>query len=266
LRNGWSAAPDTLVIAHHRDKPLLDMTVLGQPLFNGDWDLEIAVDGTPVALKGNWDCTCWFTDDEADFLELQLRLDEQLKVERQVLLSRNEHFAILSDVIVGPEGCRIDYASRLPLVGEIEAETDIVTRECKIRCGSVRVRAFPLALPDDRIVAATGSFGPSEGSLVLKQQAEGGLLAPVFIDWEPMHRRDDADWRTLTVTEDGKVLKRWIASGHRLRLGESQFVYYRSLRSSGEMRAVIGHHTAHETVIGRFDEEGEVDPILIVES
>lgn len=266
LRNNWSATPDTLVVAHHCDKPLLDLTTLGRPLLSGHWDLEITIDGNPVALKEDWECTCWFSDDDADFLELHMDLESGVKIERQVLLSREGHFALLTDVVSGPENCPVVYTSRLPLVKNLEGDADTITRECTLKCKGLHARVFPLALPDDRLVGTSGSFAADRGALVLKQQADGGLLAPVLIDWNPEHRREAADWRTLTVTEEGRVLKRSVASGYRIRIGDDQLVYYRSLRNSGEMRAIIGHHTAHETIIGRFDDEGVVDPILIVEA
>jgi hypothetical protein len=88
----------------------------------------------------------------------------------------------------------------------------------------------------------------------------------VVIDWDPGRRHSYADWRSLTVTEEGKVLKRSAASAHRVRIGDHHVFVYRSLRASGEMRAVLGHHTPHETVIGLFVEDGEVEPIVNVDA
>ena len=89
--------------------------------------------------------------------------------------------------------------------------------------------------------------------------------APLVIDWNPDRKRSNAEWRTLTVAEQGRVLKSIDASGYRLRIADHQLLIYHSLTKSGEMRSVLGHHTASETVIGKLDESGVVEPILLVE-
>jgi hypothetical protein len=266
LRNNWSATPDTLVVAHHGEMPLIDLATLGRPLISGVWELQIVVDGNPVPLKGDWECSCWFSDDDADFIELHATLDGGVQVERQLLLSRDEHFALFADAVTVPEGRRVEYTSRLPLLPSVLAEADTMSREMTLRHQGVRARAFPLALPDERVLGIAGRFAQDGPFLELQQQGEGGLFAPVLIDWDRGRRHGYADWRCLTVTEDGRILKRSAASAHRIRIGDHQLFCYRSLRNSGEMRAILGHHTPHETVIGLFAEDGEVDPIVNVEA
>ena len=100
----------------------------------------------------------------------------------------------------------------------------------------------------------------------MKQVAQGeGLFAPLLLDWHPNRTRAEAQWRSLTVTEDGRVITPDIAAGHRLKLGDLQLLVFRSLKSTGKSRAVLGHHTNNETVIGRVDKKGDIDPILLVE-
>ena len=54
------------------------------------------------------------------------------------------------------------------------------------------------------------------------------------------------------------------ASGHRLRIGDHQLLLYRSLREPELPRAVLGQHTLSETIIGRFDSNGDLTPIVTV--
>jgi hypothetical protein len=84
-------------------------------------------------------------------------------------------------------------------------------------------------------------------------------------DWHPQRRELPADWRVLTVTEDGRRLSAEAAVGCRIRLGKRQLLVYRNLNASKAKRAVLGHHHDHETVIGRFTADGEVDPLVLVE-
>src|SRR5262249_3429712 len=93
-----------------------------------------------------------------------------------------------------------------------------------------------------------------------------GLFAPLILDWHPHRLRATAEWRTLTVSEPGKVIAADCAAGHRLRMGKHQVLVYRSLARTDEARAVLGYHTRYETVVGTFSSSGNVEPIVLVES
>lgn len=266
LRNDWSAEADSLVVAHHREKPLIDLTALGVPLLEGMWDIEISIDGKPLTFLDRWTCTCWFSDKDADYIEVQLTFESGVQVERQLLLSRKEHFVLLADVISGANDRAIEYVSRLPLVAGVQTKPGSHSRECRLTQSRLRARVYPLALPDDRVMSTSGSFQVIDSMVELKQQAVGGTYAPVVIDWHPDRRRAPAEWKSLTVTEQRQVLRPDTASGHRLRVGDLHLFVYRSVAKSHEIsRSVLGHHTSYESVVGRFDKYGDVEPLLVVE-
>jgi hypothetical protein len=267
LRNHWSFHADTLVIAHHEPLPKIDLTILGQPLFSGAWELDVKQNGRPIRIKADWECACWFSDPDADFLELSANFDGQMRIDRQILLSRKDHLLLLADVVSAKDGVPIEYESRLPIVSGTKCKADRMTRECTLKSGGVSARVFPLALPTERVhSAAGGSCLVDSNCLTLQQRGVGGLYAPLAIDWAPQRRTSYADWRTLTVTESGRILEPHAAAGHRIRTGDQQWLIYRNLKNTDEMRACLGHHTAHETVIGKIDSNGNVDPIVLVES
>jgi len=265
LRNEWSTDADSLVVAHHGEMPLIDLTILGKPLLHGPWDVSIAIDGKPSRVDDDWICDCWFSDEDADFLELHTSIDSHLRIDRQMLLSREDHYLLFADVVSGPDGARIDYSCRLPVVDSVAMDFDTATRECVLKRPGVAARAFPLALPAERVQSASGELRSHEGSLELRQAAVGGLYAPLLIDWAPQRRGRYADWRTLTVTRQGQPVRSNEASGHRLRIGRHQLVFYRSLKKTEDARAVLGHHTTNETVVGSFGPDGELDPVVVVE-
>jgi hypothetical protein len=89
---------------------------------------------------------------------------------------------------------------------------------------------------------------------------------PIVFDWHPRRRALAADWRSLTVSENGQAVKSDFAAGYRLRIGKHQLLIYRSLAPTDEARAVLGHHTRYETVVGTFDSSGDVDPWVMVEA
>lgn len=265
LRSGWQRNADSLVVDHATAAVRLDLAALGHPLVSGVWDLEVRIDDEPIPVADGWECVCWFDDDEVDYLELQYAVDDRLRIERQLLLPRGDQFAVLADTVTGPEGARVEYESRLPLACGLTAEADVDSRECRIHAAHQAARVFPAGLPQDRVLSASGRLDVDEGALRLQHSGLGSLHAPVVVDWCPDRAHSPADWRTLTVTEEGRILPAHLASGHRVRVGRHQLLLYRSIHAGETARAVLGLHTPRETVIGRFDESGDLDTLLLVD-
>ena len=267
LRSDWSVQADSVAVAHHRQFPQIDVTSSGKPLLHGDWTLNLQLGDAVVELASEWSCVCWQSDPDADYIELQMSGPGKIRVERIIMLSRTDHFLLLADSVSGVPSGRIDYHATLPLAEDIIVRLDTPTREAQLTMRGLKARVFPLALAQDRVQSSAHEFTATAERLSLKQVAQGeGLFAPILIDWHPDRTRADAQWRSLTVTEAGRVVTPDIAAGHRLKLGDLQLLVFRSLKETGESRAVLGHHTRNETVVGRFDKTGNVDPILMVEA
>jgi len=267
LRSDWSVQADSVALAHHRQYPQLDATASGRPLIHGDWTIKITIGGTPVELAEEWTCVCWQSDPDADYIELQMQGPGKMRVERIVMLSRTQRFLLLADSISGVPHERIEYESQLPMSENVQMKADTPTREIQLSTKGFRARAYPLAVAQDRVLSTPHNFTAVDGHLKLTQIAEGeGLFAPVLLDWDMGRMRGAAQWRTLTVTEDGRKIGNDIAAGHRLKVNDLQLLIFRSLKSTGHSRAVLGHHTWNETVVARVDKNGDVEPILMVES
>jgi hypothetical protein len=262
LKSGVGTSADRVDIVYHGLSVELDLAARGHSLLAGKIESELAVEGRDVATFGDWKAVCWSSDDDGDYLELQLCCSDNVRIDRQVLLSRRKHFALLADAVVTAAPGRIDYRISLPVAGRTAIESDALTRECRI----ATARVFPVGLPQDRVLSTPGNCFENAGRLDLTQVAMGrGLYLPVVLDWHPRRRRTQADWRSLTVTELGRVVSPGLAAGHRLRLGKEQLLIYRSLVDTREPRAVLGQHTRYETVIGSID-AGEMAPIIMVET
>ena len=267
LRSDWTVQADSVALAHHRRFPQLDVTASGRPLIHGDWTINLVIGGVPVELADEWSCVCWQSDPDADYIELQMLGPGKLRVERIVMLSRTQRFLLLADSISGVPHQRIEYQSQLSLGDNVEPRMDTPTREVQLTMKGFRSRAFPLAVPQDRVLSTPHDFSGEDGRLTLKQVADGeGLFAPIIFDWDPARSRGTAQWRTLTVTEDGRVIGGDIAAGHRLKINDLQLLIFRSLKTTGHSRAVLGHHTWNETVVARVEKHGDVDPFLMVEA
>ena len=267
LRNWWHANANTALVRHDGPSVNLQLSLLGVPMIDGEWGLSVRLDGRRLTWTDTWKCSCWSSDTDMDYIELQLELPEGPMLCRQVMLSRKDHFLVLADSVSKVGKKRIDLESTLPLRPSVRAKSDKGTREVRLAASDVKVRCFPLALPDDRLHSTVGEFDAALGSLRLAQASSSdSLYAPLVLDWSPERATRDAEWRTLTVTEEGRKVASWQAAGHRLRLGKLHLVVYRSLHTTEDFRAVLGLHTDKESVIARFDDKGYVLPIVSVDA
>jgi hypothetical protein len=265
LRNKLSPDANSLSVLHHGPLPELELSTQGELLVSGPWDIEVHVANKPVAISGPWKCSCWYSDEEGDYLELQTSAAPNLKIERQLLLSRSDDWLFLADAVVGAHKERIDYRSRLRLAHDIAVDHDRETRACRLTGASMPVRLFPLGLPFERVQGSAGRLADSKSHVELAQAGIGGIYAPIVLDWNSARRRRPAMWRSLTVAQDGQALPPAEAAGFRLQVGSEQWLVYRSLSPILEPRTVLGQHTMYETLIGRFGTTGAVEPIVQVE-
>lgn len=264
LRNAWSDQPDAAVVAHHGVFPLLELIALGTTVFSGEWSASIALDGKKVKWHDDWNCVCWNSDADVDYLELQCAPAEGCLFTRQVMLSRTDHFAVIADIVKANEGVRVDYESVLPVHPQWKTKSDNETRARSLKWKKQNVRILPLFLPESNIDSVAGECNFQDSKLVSKRSALGGIYAPLFVEWSPVRQRSFFDWRSLTVSELGNAVHPSEGAGYRCRLGNRQWLLYRNLGTSEEYRTVLGHHTNCETVIGQFDADGVVNPLIVV--
>jgi hypothetical protein len=262
LRSDWSPGASLIVVSHSGRFPALEMSIGGRTLFAGDWELEARIDGRPVN-PGAWTCSCWNSDEEGDYLELQART-EDVCIERQIFLSRKDSFALFADAVLSGSDARIESVCRLPLSGECATLAQSGSREYRLRFPGSLVRVFPLALNGPRVQSAAGQLTTCETHLELVQNGIGPVFAPLVLDWNPRRRRSPAAWRRLTVAQNGTPVLPSRAAGYLLENGPAKWLIYRSLLSSIEPRSVLGQHTMYETMVGRFA-KGDVEQMVLVE-
>ena len=126
-----------------------------------------------------------------------------------------------------------------------------------------------LAALDQEIIHKTdgtaSSVESAEQQIVIERSAKGSLFMPMVIDWHPHHVAAPAEWRKLTITQSREISPPHEAGGYRLRMAEQHLMVYRSLVQPHSPRAVLGQHTLNESLIGKLDHEGDLQPLLIVE-
>jgi hypothetical protein len=117
LRNNWGVGADACIIAFDGPTPRIDLTAFGVPVLSGEWGSSTAT-GQPVSGRAatGWECVCWFSGSTADYVELQRTAADGTRQLRQALLSRDDHFLFLCDVVhAGADGGGIRHTVTLPL-------------------------------------------------------------------------------------------------------------------------------------------------------
>ncbi len=267
LRNRFSANADAMCLHWKGDTPTLNIAVLGSQLVTGDWQTQITLDGQAVTTVGTWVCTCWFQDDEVVFAELEAGSADGVRHVRHVMLSLTDHFAVITNTVSAPTAeAQVHLKSRLQLFDHFAEEAHPITRELNLSDGRVTVRAVPCWLADDRVHSAAGDLCVANGELQMQAEGRGGIAAPLVLDWHPERAFRDADWNSLTVTEDSRVNSTFEACAFRVRIGRLQLLLYRSLRRGELLRSVLGYHTGNETVYGHIRNSGKIDPLVLVEA
>ncbi len=269
LRSDWREDASLATVLYDEPVMSLELVADGVPLLSGAWQVNVINGGEPVSATKAWECCCWYSDEDLDYAEWSLDVGNGLKLGRQLLLSRRKQFAILADLVCEGSPDRIELETSLTLAADVTTQPADDSRELGLlTSGKCAIRAFPLILPQDRGLGATGQFQTDANDVrTLKLScvsAHRGVYSPIVLDWSRKRRHDDVEWRTLTITQAGEVAPA-AARGFRIRVGKHQLMLYRSLRPSGRYRSVLGHQTWQETVIANVTRTGDIVPILLVD-
>ncbi len=266
LRPDWQRSSPRLTVAYGGRQMLMELSVGPKCLWSGGWDVEVRLNGRPLTMLGNWEQVCWESDDDVDYLELSVRLADEVTVERHILLARKERLLFLADAALGIQPGTFEYRGTLPLDGFSTFQGEAETREGTLLLGQdARARVLPLALNEWRSARSHGNLQATAEGLELLQTAEGEcLFAPLFFDLDAARLRKEATWRQLTVGQTREIVAPEVAVGYRVQAGKSQWLVYRSL-SPPDIRTVLGKNLMHEFLVGKFLPNGKVETLLEIE-
>ncbi|NUQ63668.1 MAG: hypothetical protein HUU20_14420 [Pirellulales bacterium] len=265
LRPGWPRKEPRLVAAYPGRTVEVELGCGSDVLWSGPWGLEVRSNGESLEVQSNWEEICWYTDDEVDYLELEASLGEEVRVQRHLLLGREDRFLFLADAILGKGRTRLEYHGTLPLAGAVRLQSAGDTREVMLIGKKPRALVLPLALPEWRCDARPGAVSATSRGLELSQSDEGSaMFAPLFFDLDARRFQRPFTWRQLTVAENLSAQPRDAAVGYRAMIGKDQWLIYRTLRPRGN-RTVLGHNLVSQMLVARFDTDGQVDPLLEIE-
>ncbi len=265
LRSDWTSRADRLSVAFQQDQTRIEVALGSELLFSGNWDFEVQANGAVAAPIGPWREVCWLSDRDCDYLELEIELAGAVKMQRQMLLARNDQFLLLADAVLADETQDFSYRGQLPLVSGVETRSADESTELFLRAAKRRALALPLALSEWRREARGCSLSATGSQLTLSQIARGqSLYAPLWIDLSKRRADKPFTWRRLTVAQQRVNLARDIATGYRVQFGRRQWLVYRSLTAPAN-RTVLGQNLSTDFLCARFGRDGETQTIIEIE-
>ncbi|MHB8956088.1 MAG: hypothetical protein ACYC4U_24165 [Pirellulaceae bacterium] len=265
MRSKWSRKSPQFACLFHGDRLCCEVTTEGRTLWSGDTTPVVKVDDRPLAMRSEWTETCWFTDEDVDYLELEVDCQDGWQIQRQMLLARRDRFLFIADAVLGPQPAFIQYQVRFPLAEGMHFEPEGETREGLLGNHRAISAVLPLSLPEWRAAPALGTL-QAEGDAVQLAIAEKTprLYVPVLFDLAPRRVPQRRTWRQLTVAEHLEAQPRHVAAGYRVQLDNRQWLIYRSLAPRSN-RTVLGQNLANEFVAARFDLDGGLEELIEIE-
>ncbi len=269
MRCDWKHKGGQVAIDFSEQAPKLEaLGPKGKAVIDGNWSISVLRDGQAQIQLDDWQEVCWFSDEDADYLELEAKFGPKAKVQRQVLLLREQRVLLLSDSLLCQTNDQWQISSRIPLGEGTKVSSPKKTTEVLLGSGNSKCLVLPLYLPEwKRQLMDSASLTASDSELIATSSTLGSsrLYMPIAISLCPSHATDQFTWRRLTVGEDLRLVGADEAVAFRLQYGQEQLLLYRTLAAS-RRRTALGMHTMADFYAGTFDAEtGEPSTLLEVE-
>ncbi|QEG41993.1 hypothetical protein [Roseimaritima ulvae] len=242
----------------------------GRPmLLSGQWQVSITSDGEDMTACGPWSEVCQYSDDDVHYLELEQPWSGDLKLQRQIMVVRDDRCVMLADAVISSPSSTspaLEYAARWEVSEAIKSEPEADTWEIIMGDTKSRALAMPLSLPEWRVGPNAGSFDvAADGSLVLRARGKNNLYAPLWIDCERSRFNKPRTWRQLTVAEFLRIVTPDEAVAFRIEVGSDHWFVYRSMMGRIS-RTALGKNLVADFYCGRFDpEDGYTEELVTVD-
>ena len=239
---------------------------------------EVSLSGQPLAIESEAELLVSLCDDQVAFAEVQWTMTGGVKLQRHVILSLEDKFAWIGDVILPPDdaqsdgtGHQFDYSCRWPLADGISTIAESETNEGYLYDGKkIRALVVPPALKEWKTERPTGAVRAGkleldDTSFTLAQSGTGqAMYVPLFLDLSPRRSKRPRTWRQLTIAEKLEIVPNDVAVAYRVQVGKKQFVFYRAL-GEAQNRTFFGQNVNTELFLGRLEKDRTMTELLQVE-
>jgi hypothetical protein len=255
LATGWRDKAPRMVVAHPSDTMRIEVHAGRDLLLSGEWPIDAKINGEAVRSTDDWECQCWHTDEDGDYLEVALPLVGGGRLERQFFLSRKDGVGFIAETLFSgiAEGARLETTARIPLGAGVKLQPEKETREAMLVSGDEAVAGLvPLDLAEWRDDPRGGELISTGDALVLTRQRQGRNAASfLWFDFSAPRFAKQRTWRQLTVAESLKNVTPDVAIGYRVQAAKQQWFIYRSLEKLGN-RTLMGQNLSCEMLVGKY--------------
>lgn len=269
LAAGWRDKAPRIIVAHPSDTMHVEVHSGRHTLLAGEWPIDATINGEAVRSTDDWECQCWHSDEDGDYLELALPIAGGGRLERQFFLSREDGVGFVAETLFSgvAEGAKLEVIARLPLGDGLKLRPEKETRDAVLYAdGDAIAGVAPLSLAEWRDDPRGGELAADGGKLVLTRQWQGRNAASfLWFDFSATRFAKQRTWRQLTVAESLENVSPDVAIGYRVQSAKEQWFLYRSLEQRGN-RTLLGQNVACEMLVGKFKApDGTIDEYFEIE-
>ncbi|MEA1950858.1 MAG: hypothetical protein U9N87_05705, partial [Planctomycetota bacterium] len=174
LRPDWSAGGARLTaLFDGRSGVDIELSSGKNVVFSGPWQWQVSLGGKTLEALSDWEEICWVSDEDADYVELEMALTEDVVLQRHILMARDDGFLLLADSVLCDEETakkpKIEYRATLPLAAEMNFQPAEETHEAMLASSKKNLaQILPLAFPEWRESDSPGSLKQTSDGLELK--------------------------------------------------------------------------------------------------
>ncbi|MEM9943612.1 MAG: hypothetical protein AAF939_18765 [Planctomycetota bacterium] len=261
LQSSWHRKSPKLAINFSINKPRVEL-LNNRQLLDGEFFPEIKVEGKIQKPLSHFEVICELSDGDVEYLELEMNIGDELSLNRQFLLSKNENFLLFADLIRSNRKSHLDYQLRMPLDHSINGMAETENREVYLIDPKIRALVLPVFLPEWKSEPSSGSLQVNETHIQINQSLKNkAMYLPVFFDLDAKRSKQKRTWRKITVAENRQPVPSEQACAFRIQLDEQQWFFYRSIGETGN-RSFLGENFIGEFAFYRFDRTGLVTSLI----
>jgi hypothetical protein len=266
LRSGWGRKRRELAVSVNGTRVAVVLQSCGANVLEGPVEFVLEVNGAVVEPTGTWTETCWQSDDDADYLEMELELDNGWRIQRQFCVSRGSGAVLIADVVLGNAVAVVRHtlkiASSTPTV---QFNVSGEGRELLVKSENLHGLVLPVGLSEWRHNRVDGVRGELTAFDCLELTSGGeqvaALYCPLFFALTPRAADKQFTWRKLVVVKKMIHEAPDQAVAVRIQVGGRQWLLYRSLTEQAN-RTFMGQNYASEFVFGEFLLDGKLKPYV----
>lgn len=268
LRSGWGRKRRELAVCVNATKVEITLQACGNHILQGCIESTLEIDGNRLEPIGTWVETCWQSDSDADYLEMELKVTDCWRIQRQFCVSRRSGAVLIADVVLGTGNSDIRHTLKIGIAAGATLKPSNDGRELFVETGNLHGLVLPVGLPEwrgDHSGSVRGDLTvANELELVTSGEQHSALYCPLFFALTPKAADKQFTWRQLMVANKLSPEAQDQASAARIQVGGRQWILYRSLTEQAN-RTFMGQNYTSEFVFGEFLLDGKLKPYVEIE-